>query len=451
MNEFILEKYENILRKDPGALDSVYEVAGDNDMSDADRLYLCTFAPVLYRFTGWILDAAKKSGTERLYFCARDAYPIFKAAEVIRDSGITVPELKYLELSRFSVREPLYGVISREECLDQLFLRGIDITAERVLKRAGFSTEESLMILEDIGFREPLAEPLSTRDLGDLRERVEASRLFWELLNLRSDAARSEALVYFRTQGLTDGAISAIVDSGWVGTMQQSLARLLAFYDPYIKLSGYYFGLYDIPAGSSPADYHCFYFSPESRIMRKVYFCNSMFEVLCQAPFGMTEGYRDARPVYDMSLSDEEIETAEGRTKLLCEYVRIMLKKNAKAYIQPNDGMEYALFKALMAEPGMFEVNAFGDILFSDDVKEDGQIFLARKLDKKEIHRYRTIPRLLDQMIKSRKQPKESAWMEGSIARVCGEDAHAMQSELYAYHRYRTLLYLRKTLNNRRW
>ena len=192
MNEFIPEKYENILRKDPGALDSVYEVAGDNDMSDADRLYLCTFAPVLYRFTGWILDAAKKSGTERLYFCARDAYPIFKAAEVIRDRGITVPELKYLELSRFSVREPLYGMITKEECLDQLFLRGIDITVERVLRRAGFSTDELLMILEDIDFRESLAEPLSTRDLGDLRERVEASRLFWELLNLRSEAISRE-------------------------------------------------------------------------------------------------------------------------------------------------------------------------------------------------------------------------------------------------------------------
>ena len=32
MNEFIPEKYENLLRKDPVALDSVYEVAGDNDV-----------------------------------------------------------------------------------------------------------------------------------------------------------------------------------------------------------------------------------------------------------------------------------------------------------------------------------------------------------------------------------------------------------------------------------
>ena len=91
MNEFIPEKYEILLRKDPAALDSVFEVAGDNDMSDADRLYLCTFAPVLYRFTRWILNSAKINGIERLYFCARDAYPIFKVAEVIRDSGIIVP------------------------------------------------------------------------------------------------------------------------------------------------------------------------------------------------------------------------------------------------------------------------------------------------------------------------------------------------------------------------
>ena len=56
------------------------------------------------------------------------------------------------------------------------------------------------------------------------------------------------------------------------------------------------------PKGVRREDYHCYYFSPEAGLRKKVYFSNSLFESIFSAPQGMTTGYEKVqgqwRPVY---------------------------------------------------------------------------------------------------------------------------------------------------------
>lgn len=94
----------------------------------------------------------------------------------------------------------------------------------------------------------------------------------------------------------------ALVDSGWTGSMQKEICQALGILGKKGRVTGYYWGLYELPEGVRREDYHCYYFSPEAGLKKKVYFSNSLFESIFSAPHGMTTGYEKVhgqwRPVY---------------------------------------------------------------------------------------------------------------------------------------------------------
>ena len=70
-----------------------------------------------------------------------------------------------------------------------------------------------------------------------------------------------------------------------------------------------------------------------------------------------------------------------------------------------------------MGHPQVWEVTAFGDLLFCDDVREKTVQELAARQTTKEIKDQRLLHRILVQLGLINGEIHESAWIEGSIVR----------------------------------
>ena len=149
MGEKRKDQYRKYLKEDP----RMYQAAAQVKIAEQDPGMLAVshvFAPALGSFVMWVLENAVKSGKKRLYFLARDGWFMYRAALVICGALQLPLECRYLNCSRYSLRIPMYH-LDREEALDFICRRGIGVTPDRILQRAGLSGRERKEVLKRLG------------------------------------------------------------------------------------------------------------------------------------------------------------------------------------------------------------------------------------------------------------------------------------------------------------
>lgn len=416
----------------------------------AKRIYNTIFAPVLLDFVEWVLKEAQNRGMQRLYFLARDGYQMYLAAQhLCKTRGITL-DCRYLYGSRYSWRMPQF-VLLQEKCLDMICRGGIDVTLEKVLKRGGLTEEEAKDVAEENGFVEEYRRILSYSEVLRLKEPLKESRKFLPYVYAHSAAAEKVTLGYLRQEGLFDDIRYALVDSGWTGSMQQTLVELLKSAGYRKQIEGFYFGLYELPSRVKSENYHTFYFGPNYGIKRKVYFSNCLFEAVFSAPHGMTVGYEAYDnpggipkycPVFynQQNLNQHRMEQEEAWLK---EYLENYTeadgiyrnKKERTAHV-------YCLFKHFMGSPTAEEAGCYGKLLFSDDVTEEQVQCVAANLNKKDIKNQYVWNRIAIMLGLKKQVLKDSAWIEGSIAMAGGN----CRKQLLHAKCYKYLVYFRKQI-----
>lgn len=106
-----------------------------------NSLYNTAMIPVMIEFVIWVIGQTQQQGIKRLYFLSRDGYQMFLVAkDLCRKMNIDI-EIRYLNVSRYSMRVPEYAMLG-EKCLDRIFIGGIDVTFRRIMKRAALTDEE---------------------------------------------------------------------------------------------------------------------------------------------------------------------------------------------------------------------------------------------------------------------------------------------------------------------
>lgn len=380
-------------------------------------------APVMVEFVKWVLREAERLGVERLYFLARDGWPMYQTARILSKGRHPYMECRYLECSRYSLRLPAFSLMGKS-CLDQIFLGGIDMTLEKILKRAGLTPWEIQKAAEERGLSDRILQPLSYREIQELKSVFSRSPLFLQMVEDHSRKALPKALGYLRQEGLLDPVKWAVVDSGWTGSMQQTLGLLLSSMGWKGTPLGFYFGMYRQPPGTHPCQYREYYFSVWGNIRRKVYFSNSLFECIFRSPAGMTLGYQkkpDGRfaPVYRPGSCPNEKELdlvlEEVTRQALREAER--LDRSIRAWrILPPRSWEKTLGR-FMGNPTPRQAEAFGTWRFTDDVLENDHQVAAPLLSGRELTQNHLLPKLLRMTGLIRKQVRESAWIEGSAVR----------------------------------
>ena len=451
--DYRLKKYRNLVRRlgsdSCQALDACLQET-DDKLDLSDKLYLHVFAPVLTAYVEWVLGDARKNGIRRLYFLARDAYPMYLAAKEICQSRHLGIDCRYLRVSRFALRSAEYALLG-EECLDYICTGGIDVTFRKITRRAGLTPAEAEEIAKLLGYIGKEEDVLAYAQLTQIKEQLRQTPRFLDLVFIHADENYPLVMNYLIQEGLLEDIPWAIVDSGWVGTLQRSLQRLLNSYDDEngrCSVSGYYFGLYEIPKGEDKSHYHTFFFSPENHISRKVHFSNCLFECVYSEPAGMTLGYRkggDGKflPVLE-SHGNPNGERLQRDNELLQRYVIALMreKKHIRTPLFYRTAICGKLFSKMMAWPSKAELVCFGDRLFCDDVREGNMQPVAACLTAGEIRCQRLPGKALIMLGLKKKTIHESAWIEGSIVRACKN----ARLELLHARLYKYIVYIRKHL-----
>lgn len=443
------------------------------------EIYERVLAPALYEFVLWVLQEALQSGKKRLYFLARDGYQMYLAAQQLCKRYDLDIECRYLKVSRYAVRVPEYHLLG-ERCLERICVGGIDVTFEKIMQRAALTDKEAAEIAVLAGYTENYRKVINYHEVMQLKDRLKKIPLLFHYIDRHSREAYGTAIGYLTQEGLLEPVPYALVDSGWIGTIQQSMEHLLRQKQPDRKLEGYYFGLYEIPEGERRENYHSFYFTPWGEIKRKVHFSNSLFEAVFSAPEGMTLSYRAQKekdktiyvPVTDSreNLNGERIgryicwleefmrENQKGRNsrKALSDQddkcMEQWSEKECKSRKQlPQVDSKYVeeLLSPFMGNPTQFEAEAYGSLLFSDDVREDGNQKVSADFSEQEIKNHHLFNRLLIMTGIQKKVLHESAWIEGSIASCKTLDEKGRARNRWHAVFYKYIIYIRKWLKQR--
>lgn len=406
--------------------------------------------PVLMEYVKWVLLKAKKDGKQRLYFLARDGYPMYLVARFLCRCWKLEIDCRYLKVSRYALRVPEYHLLGRT-CVERICLGGIDVTFEKIMRRAALTKKEILEVARLIGYEGYCDQILSYHEIQKLKKKLQQQEIFFQYVYQHSQKAYPAAMGYLMQEGLLEEISYGIVDSGWTGTLQQSLKNLLNSQKQGLSLEGYYFGLYEIPYGENKGDYHSYYFTPTTGIRRKVYFSNSLFESIFSEPSGMTIGYCRIEGIYapirermtnlNQAQMERNIELLESYLK---EYEKHSFSKKEKC--QSDDvRLVEQLLKNFMGMPAQIEVKAFGGNWFCDDVLEKEVQKVSADLSEEEIRRQHFFRKMFIMLGMRKESIHESAWIEGSIVK----NGRHVKRNLRQVRWYKYILYIRKRIKNK--
>lgn len=414
--------------------------------SQSDELYIYAMIPVLLEYVKWVLKDAIASGKRRLYFLARDGYQMYIVAKALTEEMNLDIECRYLSVSRFSMRVPEYHLI-KEECLNRIFVRGIDVTFEKICKRAALSEKQIDEIAEECGFEGQLKRVLTYQEILQVKDEFKTRSNILEMIYQHSRDAYPNAMGYLEQEGMFDDIPFALVDSGWIGTLQQTIQNLLRSKKEGAAVEGYYFGMYEYPKDSNRNQYHPFYFSPTKGLKRKVYFSNCLFEAVFSAPEGMTLNYQNHNYKYEPMFDLHENPNAD-QLKRNIHLLEEFLKQYRENIIFLDEDERSGLFKVerilekFMGYPSSTEIDAYGNVLFSDDVLEGQLQKVSAELSQQEIKKQRFLSKVLIMSGLKNETIHESAWIEGSIVR----NGTRIEENLKHAHLYKYFVYIRKAL-----
>ncbi len=250
--------------------------------------------PILYQYVGWILSESIKRGINRLYFVARDGWILRQIADV-------------LILARNYQIKTFYIYGSRKAWILPSF-EGAEEDFEWILKRSNLEEVSCLDELAEVfqisleELRRFLPENYTTTQarlgipgtqIDNLCRQLQENMKFREYL-VKGQKQKRELVVRYLQQEMdfSDDKFAFVELSG-TGLTQKLLARLIGgFYTGRVR--NFYFRL-DNMQRNDRCSFHVFYPSNQNR--------GFMVELLCRAPHGQTEGYKEEQgkllPVLD--------------------------------------------------------------------------------------------------------------------------------------------------------
>lgn len=408
-------------------------------------------APALNGFVAWVLNEAKVKGIKRLYFLARDGYFMYQTARVyVEEYGLPI-ECRYLYCSRHSIRVPNYH-LDTNKALDYITLGGLDVTAKKLYKRAGFNREQRRKMYEEQVLPLEKEEQIPREQLPQVKELLKENACFMEMLQDSSFKAFPMYEQYLRQEGLLEEIPMALVDSGWVGSMQKELNLSLQKMGKIESLQGFYWGLYELPEKTKRQDYNTYFFSPEGEMKRKAGFNNCLFESIFTAPHGMTLGYEETedgiRPVLG-NLDGQRIARLNLMEEIMKQWQTEFLKSvdhRPVSLVLESLGSREVLtiiernMESFMHHPTEAEAKVFGELEFTDDVLEYAGNKIATKMEEKELTQNHLVGRVWMELTGKKSHVRQSAWYEGSAV-VYGKNP---KYHIFHYSCYKYLMNYRK-------
>lgn len=246
-------------------------------------------APLLLTFVVWLLKQAEVRKIDRLFFLARDGQILLSIARKIADAYDLRTNLTYLHVSRQALHLPALVDVAMDDLNIFSFKSGqslVDVFKkfEVDIDHPAISRFQRLH-----GIRSALAA-MTLSELGEVIDKIKTDDQVCRLINSTASAARGLLLEYLNQSGFFAAGNVGVVDIGWRGNLQRSLAQVARRRDAGFdeRLFGFYFGLYDRPKNCGSLED---FLSASIAESLKPFVRGSMFEALCAADHGTTTGY----------------------------------------------------------------------------------------------------------------------------------------------------------------
>lgn len=365
-----IKKYKKILGDCPGLLSAAEKTAMKSKGKLAQVTAYVT-APVLFCYVSYVIENAVKQGIQRIYFLARDGYILKSIADVIIKKQELDIDTRYLYVSRYALRNALYFKCETVQDFENAGFFGHCAvqSAENTLKRAGLEECKRVEAYRKIGFTDAEKRIMNDSEYDEFCKLLKSNEELFSDIKNNAKEKYENIIGYFEQNGLFDDKRVALVDSGWLGSVQKTLTELISDKTDTGRITGYYFGLYRKKSDS----YRSFLFDVSDAYKYVPTFCNNLFECFCSAPHGMTTGYTVAdngvQPItaeangYIAQAAATQTETAVRFTAYACEGDAAISEKRLKE-------LAARLIKALMYRPDMEEAEIFGAFPFCDDATE---------------------------------------------------------------------------------
>lgn len=433
-----VEQYRRIWKQFPRL--AQYSENNIPPMENIEDIVACyVLAPALGGFVEWLIQEAVQSGKRRLYFLARDGYFPYLAAQIFCQKHCLPIECRYLSCSRYSLRLPILH-LDRKEALDYICRESMNVTMEKILRRAGLTQGEQQDVQQHLSFSFLPQATLSSSELPIIRRQLSQCQPFLNYMEKHSRAAYSALAGYLRQEGVLEGIPDAIIDSGWTGTTQKILEAMLSRLGRKMRLEGYYWGLYELPPDTVSTNYHTYAFGPGNGLLQKIWFNNCLFEAVYMAPHGTTLSYhlekRKYLPCYG-AITPERRAFVQQMERCLLPYIRWLAEMELLPEItQQSRQLSCELFRQFMGRPTAAEAEVFGNLYFSDDVLEEATP-IAPILNQKELNAGHIVPKVWETIKQKQQIVRQSAWYEGSVVRSSSRTKrHLRQYRLYQGARY---------------
>lgn len=328
-------------------------------------------APVLFCYVDYVIVNAEKQGIKKIYFLARDGYILKAVADVMIKSRKLKIETCYLYVSRYALRNAMYFKCDTVEDFENAGFFGHCAvqSAENTLKRAGIEESQRVRVYKKIGFDGDEKRIMNDAEYDDFCKLLKSDKELFSDIKNNSREKYENIIGYFEQSGLFENKRIALVDSGWLGSVQRTLTELIMDKTDIGRITGYYFGLYRKKSDS----YRSFLFDISDAYRYVPTFCNNLFECFCSAPHGMTIGYNKTengiQPVtaevngYIADAAAMQTDTAVRFTAYVCESNINISEKQLKQ-------LAAKLIKALMYKPDKEEAEIYGAFPFCDDATE---------------------------------------------------------------------------------
>ena len=203
-------------------------------MGEYEKMGCELFGPQLYGFTEWLIECLKKDGVRDVYFLARDGYMLKRAFDEIGAEGI---KTHYLLCSRRAFQLPLLRNSTSLQDTKLPFWYRKRLSLRRFLLQLGLEPEDykdaARVFALDIDHNYPLEEFVGSK---------EVERFYDSIQDKVVENAKQEYEALLRyLQSLHMPEKAALVDIGYLGTIQRSLDALIEENSLHITTYGYYF------------------------------------------------------------------------------------------------------------------------------------------------------------------------------------------------------------------
>jgi FMN phosphatase YigB (HAD superfamily) len=286
-----------------------------------------TLGPIIVAFTRLVLHRAAIEGVRRLLFVARDGDLPCEVACRFMDSPLAEhkPELVYIHLSRRAVACALAD-LSRaaidEDAMRRVIasvraVRGEGTLLERMCSYLGLPRDDVYREAQRLGLRNGNAEDIELL-LRDPQSAVTLQRAIRQ--------ARETLIQYLRQVKVFDRG-SALVDIGWRGSIQSTLAEIAAA-EGLPAPCGYYLGLWNeggaLEIAGTAHGVLCDQRKSRGILEGAAWHAAFLLEAVCRADHGMVTGFArsaqgDVTPVHTEQGSTR---AAEQRSEVARKRIR---------------------------------------------------------------------------------------------------------------------------------